>query len=352
MYSTLVKYILIKCIPILFNNTKVNKVYRVMEGINMSKAIPMYVECLKMGKPQAYKNMVVTPLLGTGSKLDYLVLDEALQKGLNVKETGNVGALQFQNNTGMEVLILQGEYFKGGYQNRMVARNIYMAKDFEGKVPVNCVQAGRWSTSVPKNFEGSGCRVSPKVYSSAVMGQSAVWDRVRGISMSLDSFSNTQDYDEVSSKKINDVKDYSNKFTCPNNAVGIVVAVQNNGTPEYVADIFSSHKTLKKNFQKLINASALEAAISGDKISDLDVKKFLQNIETAQYESRTPISLGKDYRITSSEIEGSGLVFDELPLYINISTKEQKSDPNPSDIIFGHTRYDTRTDFRRTRFGF
>ena len=57
------------------------------------KQIENYIANLELGQPQYYKNMAVVPLLGKDSGLDYLVFDEAVNSGLQIRETGSVPTL-------------------------------------------------------------------------------------------------------------------------------------------------------------------------------------------------------------------------------------------------------------------
>jgi hypothetical protein len=306
--------------------------------IKMEEIITTYMDSLKLGEPQVHKNMAVIPLIGPDSKLDYIVFDEALKKGLTVKETGTVQKLNFFNDTGKEILIIQGEYVVGGAQNRMLAQNIYMAKNFKGDVPVNCVQHGRWTTHIPKGFTTQNRRATPKVYAAAFRGQGEVWDSVNMLSSSLKCFSDTQDYNEVYERKGNDVNEYAEMFSYVPGALGIVTVIQNNGRPSYVVDVFDQSSTLKKNFKKLIESSALEAAISGKEITDMNPQEFIQKINNARSQERTAISLGKDYRLDSSEIEGSALIVHGLPLYVNYMLKDGDSKNSSSNPGTGFIR--------------
>ena len=82
---------------------------------------------------------------------------------------------------------------------------------------------------------------------------------------------------------------------------------------------------MEKNFKKLIKASALEAIVAGNKITDVDVDKFLENVKEASFEERKAISLGRDYKLNHLVIEGSALTFEDMPLYINANSKNNPS---------------------------
>ncbi|GAB4238052.1 MAG: hypothetical protein Kow00109_12290 [Acidobacteriota bacterium] len=90
---------------------------------------------------------VVTPT--TPPHLDeVLLLEEALaQNSLEVTETGPGGQVPFLkviNHGKQPVLILEGEELVGGKQNRVVNTSILVPAAAEVKIPVSCMEAGRW----------------------------------------------------------------------------------------------------------------------------------------------------------------------------------------------------------------
>ena len=95
----------------------------------MQTVIESYLEQVKVGRKQSYKNLAMFPLLSTYSApLDYLILDEALAEGLievvEVDEGGSVPELKVINKTPKMSLILDGEELVGAKQNRIVNTTI------------------------------------------------------------------------------------------------------------------------------------------------------------------------------------------------------------------------------------
>lgn len=295
-----------------------------MEDINK------YIRSLEIGKVQKYKNMALIPLLGgngdSKSNLDYLVFDEAVNQGLDVKETGSIPTLNFKNGAGKEVLILRGEYVEGGKQNRMVTRNIYMAKDFAEDVSVNCVQQGRWSSGRGEKFKSAARRATPTLAFASLSGQGEVWGQVSRMTASHNVSSPTENLEEIFKGKEKDVNDYLNNFSAEENTVGIIVVTEKNGNKVYGLDIFDQTRTLEKNFSKLIESYALEALErngSDDKIKQTkrDAARFLRKISDCQEKEQKAVSLARDILIQGDGLQGEALIFEGLPLYINLATR-------------------------------
>src|SRR5215510_968643 len=105
---------------------------------------------ITIGAPVSLGNLTVFPLLnGAGDAADYLTLDEALEKGLatvtEVSESGSVPEVAFVNKGDSSVLLVDGEELIGAKQNRILNLLICVPAHREVKIPVSCVERGRWS---------------------------------------------------------------------------------------------------------------------------------------------------------------------------------------------------------------
>ncbi len=85
----------------------------------MEEILKNYLDQIKIGGKQAYKNLALFPILSNMAiPLEYLTLDEALAGGLvEVTEKdlgGSVPELQLVNKASQMVLILDGEELVGG----------------------------------------------------------------------------------------------------------------------------------------------------------------------------------------------------------------------------------------------
>ncbi len=93
----------------------------------MQEVTRTYLEKAKIGRKQSYQNLAVFPLLSAyATALDYIMLDEALDRGLmevaEVHESGSVPELKVVNKSSKMILILDGEELVGAKQKR---RNRY-----------------------------------------------------------------------------------------------------------------------------------------------------------------------------------------------------------------------------------
>ncbi|MBK8638706.1 MAG: hypothetical protein IPN92_10625 [Chromatiaceae bacterium] len=101
---------------------------------------------------QSFQNLTVMPLVADqAGRPDYLSLDEALSRGtVRVTETspaGEVPTLLLDNPGDWAVLLIDGEELVGARQNRMVNLTILAPAKTSLRLPVSCVEAGRWSAT-------------------------------------------------------------------------------------------------------------------------------------------------------------------------------------------------------------
>src|SRR5271165_5991343 len=124
---------------------------------------------IRIGKPCSFKSLTVFPLFGqSNGHVDYLLSDEALQNGVvkveEVSEGGSVPDLLVENKGDVRVLFIEGEELVGAKQNRVLNTSVLIAAKSKVKIPVSCVEAGRWAYK-SRHFGSSGSHSSSKLRS-------------------------------------------------------------------------------------------------------------------------------------------------------------------------------------------
>jgi hypothetical protein len=281
--------------------------------------IKNYISSLNFGDLQGHSSLAIIPIFGEETKSDYLTLDEALERELEVTETGSVPTLKFENKTGKEILIMRGEYVIGGKQNRMTAREIFLARDFCGEVPVNCVQQGRWgyqSDEPNEKFTSSEMKTPTTLGMASYRSQGEVWKEVNSLMQHTNTPSNSSDLNEIYHKREKDINDIANKFVLPEGAIGLVAVTQKEGGKTYSVEIFDKYETLKKNFQKMVKSYSLQA-LSGEEIEQTkdETLEFLRKLEFSEEEQKA-VSLGTDLSLRGESSNGTALIYEDTLLYM------------------------------------
>ena len=98
------------------------------------------------------------PLSGNpAAALDYLLIDEALEAKKvvveEVSEGGSVPELRMTNFADKVVLVVDGTELVGAKQNRIVNASFLIPPESITRIPVSCVEQGRWE------IQGAGVRL-------------------------------------------------------------------------------------------------------------------------------------------------------------------------------------------------
>jgi len=330
----------------------------------MQDIIKEYLEQVKVGRKQSFKNLAVYPLLSTYSvSLDYLTLDEALTGNVldivEVDTDGSVPDLKVKNNSARMILILDGEEFVGAKQNRIVNTTILIMAKSSLLIPVSCVEQGRWSYESTKfssqeRMMSSNLRAmkSEQVHNSVRASrefradQSAIWDGIAEKASRLKAASPTGAMSKIYEKEMPTINEYAKHFRLIDSQVGAVFMI--NGKVVGL-DSFGKPETFSKIFKKLVQSYALDAidwfeSEKEHKALKSPVTKFMKASQKAHIETNQSVGQGTDYRLESNKVTGFALALDEQILHLSVF--ERPDQRNESERVSRMRRYSAR---RRNR---
>ena len=134
--------------------------------------------------------------------------DTAIE-GFTIEElstSGSVPALQAKNATTFDVLLIAGQLVQGGKQNRGINADMLVGAGQSAKIPVTCVEQGRWSGTPRSRFGHAGfepidvrfskmrdVHESQRAGGDAEANQSKVWSTISQMSRVLRSESPSAD---------------------------------------------------------------------------------------------------------------------------------------------------------------
>jgi hypothetical protein len=134
--------------------------------------------------------------------------DTAIE-GFTIEElsaSGSVPALQAKNATTFDVLLIAGQLVQGGKQNRGINADMLVGAGQSAKIPVTCVEQGRWSGTPRSRFGHAGfepidvrfdkmrdVHESHRAGGDAEANQSKVWSTISQMSRVLRSESPSAD---------------------------------------------------------------------------------------------------------------------------------------------------------------
>jgi hypothetical protein len=220
------------------------------------------------GEPVLAYNLAVVPLhTRKGPPYDdYTVLEEAqAAKKVSIRELdadGTVRELRVHNRDERPLYLVGGELLLGGKQDRMVQNDVVLDPGERQRVPVFCVEQGRWNGQ-SLAFQPALAVAHPDLRRAALFAeQGAVWGEVARKSQVSGVSSPTGTYrrvfqDAALRQRIGQYLDeIQGKLPRDERLAGVAVAI--NGDLE-VVDVFDSPKLYAKLERKLLASYVLAA---------------------------------------------------------------------------------------------
>ncbi len=279
-------------------------------------------ETIQLGDPVEHRGVVIAPLFPRRQPgAEYLTLEEAIPLGFRVEEVdeaGSVPELAAHNPLEKNVLLYDGEELLGAKQNRILNVTVLVAAQSLTKIPVTCVEEGRWSTrteflrSAPHMSYPELRRRKAEQLSAEPMArgaaQSAVWDEVRAKSGRLDVDSPTLAASEIYGARENDLEKLRKRFPLESGQSGALFTLGDRMCVDYV----SRPEAFARLYPKLLNGYLLDAIewLDREPVGFEDVAAFYLAMESAARSRRPSAGLGEDVRLRGDTVVGSGLKLD------------------------------------------
>ncbi len=300
-------------------------------GLIFAKADNEITRCLnnlRIGEPIHYKNLQIFPILGK-IPLDiqnYVTLDNAMAKGwLKVREAGSgeVNFVEVMNSGSSMVFMMTGEIVSGAKQDRMLKEDVLLpAKSAWIRVPVYCVEHGRW-TSTTHEFKSGGLIVPNAVRERAKVteDQGEVWDKIAETQEELGIAASTgtvrANYEDEDVQK--ELAEYNDRFMkipeLSKSTIGVVVV---SGYRVICVDIFANNGLLNKLWDKLLKSYCMDAIAGEPGLMDKeDIEALIQSLKDAKYVSTGTPGVGDVFAIESELGRGGALVYKSSVLHLD-----------------------------------
>jgi hypothetical protein len=256
-----------------------------------------------LGEPRSFAGLTVFPLYPTETPaLDYVGLDEAAAQGLAVTEVDEAGSVPFLglvNPLKHRVLLYEGEELVGAKQNRILEKTILVEADAKLKIPVACVEAGRWSYR-SRRFAPAPRAAYPglrrhKHVGFGALEQSEVWSNVAAKSERMASFSPTGAQEAMYVDRAAALDEYAAALPRLDGQSGALIAIAGEVVClDYVgrSDVFAGL------YLKLLRGYALDAVERPveRRVAKAVVERFLAEITAAPRAEQPAVGLGIERR--------------------------------------------------------
>jgi hypothetical protein len=296
----------------------------------MSVALPK----IRVGDPVRHESLSVFPLFSeSNSGVDYRLSDVALaDESLLVEEVnegGSVPDLLVENKGDTRVLFLEGEELVGAKQNRILNTSVLVAAHTKIKIPVSCVEQGRWGYK--SRYFGSSGSHSPAKLRRALKAsvsrsvkekrghasdQGEVWKEVASLHASHGVESASAAMSDAFDSYGDRIEEYREKLKYVEGASGVAVAI---GERVVAVDLFDKPATCQKVWDRLLSGAvfdALEAGETAQHASVADVERLVVAAGELPWEQGEAVGEGEEYRAESNRGDhASALAFEETVVH-------------------------------------
>jgi ARG/rhodanese/phosphatase superfamily protein len=287
---------------------------------------------LRVGEPDVHGALAVFPVFGPPPIREYVAFAEGIARGLLVKELdgrASVNDLLVLNPTDVDVLIYEGEEVLGAQQNRTFDVSVLVAAGRTLRVPVSCVEHGRWDgarhgeifgpaphAAYPslRAMKNRAARVRVVSGADARADQGAVWDEVAAKAERMEVASSTGAMHDIYEHGRDRLRAFGSAVALRPGQTGALAAIGGRLT---VLDHVSRPDAFATLHAPLVQGYALDALEARDADPPApaldDAKAFVASLAAARVTRHDGIGLGCDTRFATAVATGAGLVAgDEL----------------------------------------
>jgi hypothetical protein len=321
------------------------------ESNEMTRLLVTLVWPFQIGNPIGHRNLTLVPLFGKTAPLDYILAAEAIQAGqLTVKEVsdaGNVNVLLVENKSAKRVLLLDGEELVGAKQNRILNTTILIEANTTQKIPVSCVEAGRWR-HVSSHFSTGAyaasrvrANMSKQVNKSyaqsgqAKSDQAEVWQDVDKLLFEMKVAAPTRAMRDAFEHRAADFDGYVKALPYPDGACGVIAAVSG----DFAAmDVLGRPEVFSSIWTRLITGYAADAVCRKDAehkpFGEKQAASVIEKLSECRASEFQAAGLGKELRIESDVVVGKMLLMDQVLVHLSLFPNQPS--PRDTDHAGGH----------------
>ena len=287
---------------------------------------------LQMGDALEHRGIVIAPLFPRRDPVaDYVTLDEALAQGLRITEVdedGSVPELVVENPLEKRVLLYDGEELVGAKQNRILNVSVLVDAKSTLRVPVSCVEQGRWAHSSSVFRSGSHVsharlrRMKAEAQAARPMArgvaQNVVWNEVHERLDALLVDSPTGASSDLYRSRERELRAIEDAFSGQPGQCGAILGLGD----DMCVDIVSRPDAFARLWPKLRAGYLLDALehVDGRPTPFAVLPTFAGWVDSAEQTRQPSVGLGEDVRLRAERIIGSGLDLDGELLQLSAFT--------------------------------
>jgi hypothetical protein len=289
---------------------------------------------------QNERNLSVVQLATSDQdSFDYVPCGRAIAANMiEVKELGDSGSVNtifVVNSSGSFIFLMDGDILAGAKQNRVVNTSILLAPHSKTKIPVSCVEQGRWKHTSPTFTDSPAAapmflradkarqvKESLKRGAGFASDQAKVWDGVASFQQAHHVQSPTSCLSDVFDKKGVDFDQHLKRFTLDPGSNGIAIYF---GKHLAGIDIFNRRSVLEEYLPKILKGAAIEAESlesSREHLAEAEGKyrvlDLLDSIEQLHFDEQPGVGVGLDRRFETPGVQGFELEYNKHSIHLAV----------------------------------
>jgi hypothetical protein len=290
---------------------------------------------LEVKGPAVAGQAAVFPVFGgTAAGAEYMLLDDALKRGLaGVEEKGGGGSvpvLVLINKSDTHVLVLQGDEVIGGKQNRIINVSVLAPPKSVVDLPASCVEQGRWRY-VSRRFSAGDkafLKLRLELHEQVTQrrretgmplsDQGQVWRRVAEELSAAEAPSPTGAMRDAYERKRTSLLELERRLPYVEGATGLICAVA--GRIAF-AETFDRPAACRRAWPRLVHSLVFEPggdASEANAPAAEAARCIFTECERATIEEYPSPGVGTDLRLTSERVIGSALAIGESVIHCSL----------------------------------
>lgn len=305
------------------------------------------LETAAVGRPITRLGVSFFPIYLGGNHLPEIATGDSSGLVIDELDRAEVPTLSAHNPTKKPVLIVEGEHFLGGKQNRTVNVTVLVPAMTKLEIPVSCLEQGRWGRAraygraqafTParvRSLNQEAVYHSMSEFGSREGDQGAVWNAVDGVLDDLGTPSATSavaDADAVyrrDERRLQAVEDLAAIGPLPGQC-GVAVA---RGRQVASIELFGSPDLLAAHWSAVIRSHLLEPAKPSGRPSATAVLSILKRFGSLVPEDTPGVGLGIEQRVRDRRVVGQALTLEESIVHCSGFTRNRERLARPSEAI-------------------
>ncbi len=277
-------------------------------------------------------NTIEYSSLGNAMKQNFIEIMESSQQG-------TVNEIYVMNKSKFFVFMMDGDILSGAKQNRVLNTSVFLAPESKIKVPVSCVEQGRWNYNSDKfkstdyvapsemrKSKSENVSANLKSFNSYQADQGDVWNKVNEYSNNLGVNSMTMSFSDLYAKSESVYDKFLQSFSAKKTATGIAFFLNKELKS---VDVFNRTDIFQEYFPKMIKGIALDAygTKANVEISEAEASfktlDLLDRLETTEKEEHQGVGAGQEKRFSNNQHTGFELNYNGNLIHLSAHTLTQ-----------------------------